>query len=128
MKTVLAVVLCALLMGADEGFSPKLEKDVYLDPKEAGVDYKIQGEYVGEVMTKDGGMKKIAAQIVAMGKGTFRAVIMEGGLPGDGWDKKSRLELDGKLEGDEMVLGGEGSLYHGKCSAGIFAGETKSGE
>jgi len=63
-----------------------------------------------------------------MGNGTFRAVILDGGLPGDGWDKKSRLELDGKMEGDEMVVGQEGSLYHGKCSAGIFAGETKAGE
>jgi len=65
MKILLAAVLCGLLMGADEAFSPKLAKDVYLDPKEAGADYKIQGEYAGEVMTRDGGMKKIAAQIVA---------------------------------------------------------------
>ena len=35
MKMIIAVVLCGLLMGAEE-FVPKVAKDVYLDPKEAG--------------------------------------------------------------------------------------------
>jgi hypothetical protein len=127
MKMVIAAVLCGLLMGAEE-FVPKVAKDVYLDPKEAGIEHKMQGEYAGELLGKEGGMKKIAAQIVAMGNGKFRAVMMEGGLPGDGWDGKSRLELQGKLDGAEVTLGSEGDVYHGKISAGIFAGEIKSGE
>jgi len=88
---MVVAVMCGLLVGAEE-FVPKVGKDIYLDPKEAGIEYKMQGEYAGEVLTKDGGMKKVAGQIVAHGDGRFTAVILDGGLPGEGWDGKSRLE------------------------------------
>ena len=51
------------------------------DLQAIGVELKLQGEYVG----KDG-EKSIGVQVVARGDKTFHALILEGGLPGDGWD------------------------------------------
>ena len=58
-----------------------------LDPKEGGHDFKVQGEYAGD---------KAGVQVIALGDGKFRAVIHKGGLPGAGWDKSDKVQLDGQ--------------------------------
>jgi len=58
-----------------------------LDPKEGGHDFKVQGEYAGE---------KAGVQVIALGDGKFRAVVHKGGLPGAGWDKSDKVQLDGE--------------------------------
>ena len=50
-------------------------------PDLIGVELKLQGEYVG----KDG-EKQVGIQVVARGGKSFHALVLEGGLPGDGWD------------------------------------------
>ena len=50
-------------------------------PDLIGVELKMQGEYVG----KDG-EKRLGVQVVARGGKSFHALVLEGGLPGDGWD------------------------------------------
>jgi hypothetical protein len=69
------------------------ESQVWTDPADPTlpVDFKIQGEYVGD---------KIGVQVIALGKGAFQAVIYPGGLPGAGWDGKSKSLMAGKLDGD----------------------------
>jgi hypothetical protein len=58
-----------------------------LDPKEGGHDFKVQGEYAGA---------KAGVQVIALGDGKFRAVVHKGGLPGAGWDKSDKVQLDGE--------------------------------
>src|SRR5689334_17670387 len=72
-------------------------KGVWTDDKDASLppDFKLQGEYAGE---------KLGCQVIALGGGTFQAVVLPGGLPGDGWDGKSRILMDGKLEGDKAIF------------------------
>jgi hypothetical protein len=69
------------------------------DPQAIGVELKLQGEYVG----KDG-EKRVGVQVVARSDKSFHALVLEGGLPGDGWDggRYGLLESgplsDGKVE------------------------------
>ena len=64
-----------------------------LDPKEGGHDFKVQGEYAGKDQFGDEGF---GVQVIALGDGKFRAVIHKGGLPGAGWDKSDKVQLDGQ--------------------------------
>ena len=52
------------------------------------VDFNYQGEYAGA---------GLGAQVIALDKGAFQAVLYPGGLPGAGWDGKNKILLEGKL-------------------------------
>lgn len=71
-----AVARSQSLDSATEAATRKL-----FDVQAIGVELKLQGEYVG----KDGG-KSVGVQVVARGEKSFHALVLEGGLPGDGWD------------------------------------------
>lgn len=93
MRTVRCLCLITVigLIGPAACADPK-EKGVWTDPNDPSlpVDFKIQGEYAGD---------HIGAQIIALGKGTFQAVVLPGGLPGAGWDGKDKSLMAGKLDG-----------------------------
>src|SRR5688572_21340949 len=61
------------------------------DPKEAGLDYALQGEYAGQVGYEKG-QANVGFQVIAQGNGEFHGVFYYGGLPGAGWDKKIKYE------------------------------------
>src|SRR6478609_55671 len=95
------MVRCLCLL-AIAGFAAPLaaqpkDNGVWTDPNDSTlpVDFKIQGEYAGEHM---------GAQIIALGKGTFQAVVLPGGLPGAGWDGKNKSLMAGTLDGEKATL------------------------
>ena len=47
--------------------------DAFIEPAEAGPDFAVQGEYIGE---------DCAAQVIALGDGKFHIVGWSKGLPG----------------------------------------------
>lgn len=96
LSSLLAVTLiftCSLTLAADK-------KKAFLNPKDAGIDFDIQGEYSGIV----GDGLKIGIQVIARGDGKFDSVGYIGGLPGDGWTQ----------EPDSKILG-TGELKDGVC-------------
>ena len=75
----------------------------YTDPDKADADFAYQGEYVGTVKSDDGD-RRVGVQIIALGQGKFHAVGYHGGLPGDGWDRGEKKEVDGELKDGEVVF------------------------
>src|SRR2546429_4668265 len=67
----------------------------YIKEAEAGPDFAIQGEYLGE-----SGDLKLGIQVIALGKEGFEAVVYRDGLPGDGWNGKDPRHVKGKWDGD----------------------------
>jgi hypothetical protein len=102
---------------------------VFTDPQRAGPDYPVQGEYLGEVRPADGPARALAAQIVALGNGGFGGAILQGGLPGAGWDGSGRIELNGRTRDGRATINSlkprGWSLMHGGDE---LTGTTASGE
>lgn len=90
----LALTMALPLWAADPP-KPKPEPPVFLTPAEAGRDYADQGEFVNDW----GG-----AQVIALGDDAFRLVTYKGGLPGAGWDAKTRREIEGKRAGEAIAF------------------------
>ncbi len=96
------LALAVPLFAADEG-------DVFIEPAEAGPDFAVQGEYVGE---------NSAAQVIALGGGKFHIVGWSHGLPGMADDAERKLELDAQRDGDRVMFDGEG--WKGQIDGGTI--------
>ncbi|MCA9147708.1 MAG: DUF1080 domain-containing protein [Planctomycetales bacterium] len=71
-------------------------------------DFAVMGEYSGQLLEVGSAATYPAAlQVVALGNGEFRAALLRGGLPGNGWDRSDRVELKGQREGDVVKLTGD---------------------
>lgn len=70
---------------------PERKPSVPEDP-----DFWVQGEYM-DYVSRSNGKPKLGIQVIALGKGQFRAVWRNGGLPGDGWDKIELPPLDSEM-------------------------------
>ncbi len=104
-----ALVLCINLhaVGQEKDkkkTEPKKQANTWTDPADAPIDYMIQGEYAVKG-------RNLAAQVVARGNGKFDVYILQGGLPGAGWDPKSnKVKLEAKVDADKGIatfMGGD---------------------
>lgn len=94
---LVAVLASAWLSISTVSAAPAGGKVVWTDATDSTipVDFSIQGEYASD---------KLGAQVIALSGGAFQAVILPGGLPGAGWDGKSKILLSGKLDGNKAVF------------------------
>ncbi len=86
----------------------------YTNPREAGPDFASQGDYEGEIVGKG----KLGAQVVALGDGKFDIYYLQGGLPGAGWDEKTRTKESADFKKRGEIQAGQAKL----------TGVTKEGE
>jgi hypothetical protein len=112
---------CAFALGLLAAADPPKPDEVYTDPDKAGPDFAVQGEYEGGV----GGKDKLAAQVVARGGGEFAVAFLPGGLPGAGWDGKTRVKASGQTSEGKTVV--EGSGWKGEIADGALTGTTGDG-
>lgn len=81
----------------------------FTDPKKAGIDYEMQGEYVGVFKDDDGNDEKWGSQVIALGDGKFELIGYKGGLPGDGWKRDDPMERGkGEIKDGALHAVGEG--------------------
>lgn len=92
----------------------------YLDPKDAGPDFRVQGEYLGHIGTK----AEVGAQVIALGDGKFDAVLYTQGLPGAGWDGKSKVRLAGETH--DGIARFKGKNFQGTIQNGLFSGAAEN--
>lgn len=99
MKPIVLCLLMALAMPPLIVAAPD-ESQTWTDPDAArreDPDFAIQGEYRNETM---------GAQVVALGGGKFDVYLLEGGLPGAGWESGHSRIL---LKGEKGLFGDAGS-------------------
>lgn len=77
----------------------------FTDPAKVDGDYAFQGEYSGSIGDPNN-PTKIGVQIIALGEGKFHAIGYVGGLPGDGWNKEKKVEVDGELKDGAVTFKG----------------------
>jgi hypothetical protein len=106
---------------------PKVEQKAWTDPQTAlaeDPDFGIQGEYG----SAEAGAA-VGVQVVALGNGKFDAYLLEGGLPGLGWEPgKKRTAMHGARENDKVVLQDDAktsiaTIELGKLSLRVAEGE-----
>jgi hypothetical protein len=85
-------------------------------------DFKLQGEYVGQF--SNGGA--LGAQVISLGKDSFQALLLIGGLPGAGWDGEHKILMQGKRDGASAdFVPADGKRKYNAPKADEFTATTK---
>jgi hypothetical protein len=123
MGMLTSVAALALVSASGQAFQQKKEKPPPItEAAKAGPDFLVQGEYEGEIAGKG----KLGAQVVAKSEGKFEAYFLAGGLPGAGWDTKTRVKTTGTR--DDKKASVEGNGWKGVIEGEKFTGTTKDGD
>src|SRR5262245_13910021 len=99
-------ILCVWITNSSRAQQRQPRPPAITDPAEAGSDFQIQGEYAGWANTPGRGNQWVGLQVVALGEGKFDAIGYLGGLPGNGWDRRTSKKLSGQVEDGKLVLTG----------------------
>lgn len=97
----------------------KLKAQAFLTVESAGQDYVDQGEYANDW----GG-----AQVIALGDDKFRVVIHRGGLPGAGWDKSPKTEVEGRRSGAAILFTNASNGWTYSIARGVLTTRTDQGD
>lgn len=114
-------ILLAAASGA-VGAAVLAQDEVFTDPAGAPLDFRLQGEYAGQA-----GKRQWGLQVVALGGGSFAAQLLPGGLPGSGWDGRTRIAGAGTVSGEGLKLQGEGWDAQA-TTAGALTGRAPGGD
>ncbi len=94
--------------------------DAFTDAKSAGPDFVVQGEYEGKI-----GANKFGAQVIALGDSKFEVDFLPGGLPGEGWDGKTKIKAAAKTADGKTAIEGD---WKGEIADSKLNGKTDKGE
>src|SRR5260370_4023861 len=121
----LAVLLAAgvALQAQDSKEGKKQASLAYTDPKDAGPDFAVQGEYEGEY--PEG---KLGAQVIAEGGGKFTIRFLPGGLPGAGWDGQKQIKVSAKSADGKTVFMDDKTQVSGTIVDGKLTGKKEGAE
>ena len=98
-----------------------MAQDIFAKAESAGPDFAIQGEYLGEIIGKG----KLGAQVIAEGDGKFVVRFLSGGLPGEGWDGRSKVTASAHTKNSKTTVQGEGGT--GEIADGKLTGAMRKG-
>ncbi len=115
MKT-LRIALCFAALFAALEAQDKKPIESFTDAAKAGPDFELQGEYAGDTL---------GVQVIADGDGAFSAIWYAGGLPGAGWDGKTKAKSSSKSEGATLKFGG---VWAGTIADGVLKGRGNDGD
>lgn len=131
MKPPFALRLCSILSAlafVTAPAAPPAPHQAWTDPATAAredADFSIQGEY-----RSDENAAAVGAQVVALGRGEFDIYLLDGGLPGAGWEPgKPRTRLravskDGKISASDAATQTSATIESGRLTV-VMAGNTK---
>jgi hypothetical protein len=95
------------------------------NPAQLDDDFFLQGEFAGTLQTADCGPAPAGLQVIALGDGDFQAVEFAGGLPGNGWDGRTRRKYSGRTTSAGVAeLTGEGRTLRVRRSQAAVTDST----
>ena len=126
------LLLAGLFVGSGESQEAKKPKrnpnPAFTTLKDAGPDFDIQGEYVGNAEFPNGEKPKVGAQVVALGDGKFRIKFHLAGLPGDGWDGKTTRIAHAVTKDGKTIISGKITDPANKVAAKDINGSISQGD
>ncbi len=97
-------------------------KGAVIDAAQADEDFGLQGEYIGYLAPPEQSWQRVGLQVVALGNSGFDAVLYSGGLPGAGWDGRTKEKFSGSHGETGTLLRSPGkSVWLGSGKAAVFA-------
>lgn len=118
MNCSLRLIAGVIVTGCGVVLAQDKSSQTILDPAQGGPDFAVQGEYQGTA----GPISIQGLQLVALGEGKFQGVLYAKGLPGGGWDGKTKLALTGETRDGTVQLSGVN--FRASISAGVLKGDV----